>query len=182
MSSSAPENIKIWCANGYTNRRFVWKRREGPSVFYSSGVNPQTAPGGARASAAQPFLFLLFHHKFRKTNFSGLQTEGYWASVAWEARSQGVCVFQGEASAIVAFVEDAIDGMFHKRKKHHNSVCLLFVVMFLAFVEHAITGIFHKRNNRWRLPDSVPPKLKKLCKKEKAGPLCAGPPLGLLVD
>ena len=62
-----------------------------------------------------------------------------------------MCVFQGEASAIVAFVEDAIDGMFHKRKKHPNNVCLLLVVMFLAFVEHAITGICHKRNNSRRL-------------------------------
>ena len=132
MSSSAPENIKIWCANGYTNRRFVWKQRQVPIALDSSGVNPPTAPGGARASAAQPFLFLLFHHKFRKPDFSGLQTEGYRASVAWEARSQGVCVFQGEASAIVAFVEDAIDGMFHKRKKHHN--------------KHHTMFMFHKRN------------------------------------
>ena len=86
MSSSAPENIKSWCANGHTNRRFVWKQRQVPIALNSSGVNPPTAPGGARASAGQPFLFLLFHHKFRKPDFSGLQTEGYRASVAWEAR------------------------------------------------------------------------------------------------
>ena len=37
--------------------------------------------------------------------------------------------------------------------------------MFLAFVEHAINGIFHKRNNSRRVasPDSVPPNLQKLC-------------------
>ena len=86
MSSSAPENIKIWCANGYTNRRFVWKQRQVPIALDSSGVNPPSAPGGGRASAAQPFHFLLFHYKFRKPDFSGLQTEGYRASVAWEAR------------------------------------------------------------------------------------------------
>ena len=82
MSSSAPENIKIWCANGDRNRRFVWKQRQAPIAFDSAGVNPPTAPGGARASAAQPFPFLLFHHKFRKPDFSGSK-QGYRASLAW---------------------------------------------------------------------------------------------------
>ena len=69
MSSSAPENQKKWRANGYTNRRFVWKRREAPIVFYSSGVNSATAHGEPRAKRGPAFSFFVVWSEFVESDF-----------------------------------------------------------------------------------------------------------------